>query len=115
MDCWNRRDICSATISQSLWLILFCSTLFLLTAFAPASPPAWWSSFGAVNTNTPNNYAVATQGQLKQFTQKAVQEMNTNVFNGAGSDLNGLISSWASDYATNGYSATNLKPSDLQA
>jgi len=122
----KREDISSATITQALGLILICSVVFVLTAYA--SPPAWWSSRGAVaapvvttndgvvTTNyVPNDYAVVTQGQLKQFTVKAVDELNADLTNygGAGTSLTNLTHGWQQDYATNGYNATNIKPSDF--
>ncbi len=62
---------------------------------------------GVVTTNyAPNDYAVLTQGQLKQFTARAVDELNAGLTNsgGAGINLNTLVSNWAADYATNNYS-----------
>jgi len=126
----KREEISSATITQALGLILLCSGLFVLTAFA--ADPSWWSSSGTgsqsavvpeqvvtnsttgiVSTNyVPNPYAVVTQGQLKQFTARAVDELNANLANGAGTNLNTMVSNWAQDYLTNGYNATNIKPSD---
>jgi len=104
----------SAALAQTLWLMAVCSVIFTMTAYA--STPGWWTSRGAVNPALgTNNYAVVTQGQLKRFTQKAVQEMNTNLPGGAGSDLNGIVSNWIAQYTTNGYNATNLLPADSQA
>ena len=92
------------------------------------SPPAWWAlrsavvapqvttNSGVVTTNYIfNDYAVVTQGQLKQFTARAVDELNANLPGGAGTNLNTMVSNWVSDYATNGYSATHIKPSDYTA
>jgi hypothetical protein len=122
----KQRDETSATITQTLGLILACSALCALTAFGAS--PAWWASRGAVSapvvttnggvvtTNyIPDDYAAVTQGQLKRFTQKAVLEMNANLSGGAGTNLNSMVSNWINDYATNGYNATNLKPSDYTA
>jgi hypothetical protein len=77
---------------------------------------------GVVTTNyVPDPYAAVTQGQLKQFTARAVNYLNANLSGGAGTNLNTMVSNWAEDYATNGY-ATNTanptmpyKPSDLTA
>jgi hypothetical protein len=134
----KRREETSATITQTLGLILAVSGLFVLTAYA--ADPAWWSTpgpgstpsavmaeqvvtnDGVVTTNyVPNPYAAVNQGQLKQFTVRAVSYLNATLSGGAGTNLNTLVSNWAQDYATNGY-ATNTanptrpyKPSDLQA
>ena len=71
---------------------------------------------GVVTTNyIQNDHAVVNQGQLKLFTTKAVAELNADLPGGAGTNLNNMVSNWASDYATNGYSATNIKPSDYTA
>jgi hypothetical protein len=125
------EEISSATITQTLGLILTCSALCALTAYA--ADPSWWSSpgtgsqaavlapqvvtnNGVVTTNyIPNDYAVATQGQLKQFAARAVDELNANLSGGAGTNLNTMMSNWAVDYVTNGYNSTHIKPSDYTA
>jgi hypothetical protein len=122
----KKRDETSAALAQTLWLMAACFGLLALTA--SASDPAWWSSRGAVvapevttndgvvTTNyVQNDYAAVTQGQLKQFTARAVDELNANLTGGAGTNLNTMVSNWAADYASNGYNATNLKPSDFTA
>ena len=86
----RKRDETSATITQTLGLILACSVLCALTALG--APPSWWSTRnavlapqvvtnnGVVTTNyIPNDYAVVTQGQLKLFTTKAVEELNADL------------------------------------
>ena len=127
----KREELSSATITHSLVLVFLCSGLFALTAYA--SNPSWWSSpgtgtqgavvaeqvvtnDGVVSTNyITNNYAVVVQGQLKQFTARAVDELNSNLTGGAGTNLNNLVHGWAQDYATNGYNASNIEPSDYTA
>ena len=97
-----------------LWLIFFCSLLFVATSYATS--PAWWTTRAAVNNSqTTNDAAVATIGQLKLFTARAVQELNDNLEGGAGADLNNLVADWMQDYHTNGYSGTIPKPTDFQA
>ena len=130
----KKREESSATMAPTLWAIAGFSLVFALAA--SASDPSWWSSRGAVHapvvtTNSgvvttnyaPNPYAVVTQGQLKQFTARAVDELNADLATngGAGTNLNALVSNWAQDYLTNGY-ATNTanptkpyKPSDFTA
>jgi hypothetical protein len=121
-----KREVSSATLTQTLALIAGCSGLFVLTA--SGTNPSWWSSpgtgslppvmtprvvtnSGVVTTNyVPNDYAIATQGQLKQFTARAVDELNAKLTNsgGAGPALSNLVYGWGQDYATNNYnSATN--------
>jgi len=128
----KKRDEVSASITQTMWLIVVCSGLFVLTSYA--TPPSWWSSPGSgtqgavvppqvvtndgiVTTNyVSNDYAVVTQGQLKQFTARAVDELNTNLPNvgGAGTTLTNLVYDWHEEYLTNGYNATNHPPSDYE-
>ena len=97
---------------------LSVAALFCLLALDSmhATEPSWWTSWGAVNPSaTRNDYAMANQGQLKQFTLEAVNEMNANFPPlGSGTGLNTLVGGWISDYATNGYSGSNPKPSDFQ-
>jgi len=90
------------------------AVMFLALALTLQAQPGWWTaSGGPLNGNPANDYAVANVGQLKQFTQKAVQYMNTN--GGAGSTLNSLVAGWSNYYATNVYSSTNPAPADYQA
>ncbi len=118
----------SAALTQTLLGIFCCFVFLTLAAFAV--DPSWWSNPGSgarpavmaeqVVTNNgvvitnyvPNPNAVVTQGQLKQFTARAVDTMNTYLAGGAGTNLNDMVSNWSSDYATNGYNSTNIKPSD---
>ena len=127
----KQEELSSATITHSLVLVFLCSGLFALTAYA--TNPSWWSSpgtgtqgavvaeqvvtnDGVVSTNyITNDYALVVQGQLKQFTARAVDELNSNLTGGAGTNLNNLVHGWADDYATNGYNAANIKPSDYMA
>ena len=90
--------------------VLACLGLLLLAAPAShATDPAWWSVRGAVNSaSTPAPYAVANEGQLKQFTVCAVQELNADLAGGAGPTLNQLVSGWQSNYVPN-------NPIDFQA
>jgi hypothetical protein len=120
-----REKQSSATIVPTLALMLAFTGLVVLTV--QASQPSWWNASGAVldipqvTTNdgivTTNNYYVINQGQLKQFTLSAVNELNTDLADsgGAGPDLSNLVYGWELDYATNGYSSSSPKPTDYQA
>jgi len=117
----KKQDETSATIAQTLWLVLACSGLFVLTSYA--ADPSWWftpgpgslsavmtpqvtTNNGVVTTNyVANNYAVVTQGQLKQFTARAVDELNANLSGGAGPALSNLVNNWQQDYATHNYNS----------
>jgi len=119
----RRQELSSATLTQTLGLIVAFSGVLVVAS--AATPPAWWSSRGVVRpvqvtTNSgvvttnyiPNDYSVVTEGQLKQFTARAVEEMNADLSSGAGTNLNSLVSNWAADYTTNGYTSAHPKPSD---
>ena len=123
----EQQELASATITQTLGLIVVCSGLCALTAYAD---PSWWSSpgtgtqsavmpeqvvtnDGVVTTNfMQNDYAVVNQGQLKHFTERAVDYLNSTLAYGAGTNLNTMAGNWAFDYSVNGYSIDNPKPSD---
>ncbi|MCE0521663.1 MAG: fibronectin type III domain-containing protein [Methylacidiphilales bacterium] len=109
----EHREQTSATLTQTLLVMAGCSALFALTAYASA--PGWWS--GVLNGHSPNDYMVANQGQLKFFTEKAAAQLNTSFASsgGAGYTLSNMVYNWQQDYATNGYSGSNPKPSDYQA
>ena len=126
IDRITRQRLSSATIVPTVWLIVVCFAVLALTA--SATPPSWWSSRGAthapvvttnggvVTTNyVTNDYAAITQGQLKQFTARAIDELNANLSGGAGTNLNSMVSNWSSYYTTHGYTATNPEPSDYTA
>lgn len=122
----------SATTVPTLWLTLGCFSLAAL--FTLQAHPSWWDSQGAIHAQQvvtnggvvttnyiPNSNAVASEGQLKQFTSAAVKDLNAGLTGGAGSALTNLVYGWSQDYLTNGY-ATNTanparpyKPSDLLA
>jgi hypothetical protein len=113
----KREEISSATIPQTLALILTCSAICALTLEAQ---PGWWTSSGAVTdtNNTPaTNSIVVNMGQVKQFTARAAQEMNATLTNagGAGPALSNVVYTWQTNYAANGWNATNPKPSDKDA
>lgn len=112
----------SAAAPWVSWLLLLSFSRLVVTSSAAA--PSWWNTRGAVAANgTPSPNAVVNQGQLKQFTVKAVQELNDKLSSvgGAGVPLNNLVSGWQQDYATNHYStdpnnpARPYKPADFDA
>jgi hypothetical protein len=103
----------NSMIKQTLSIAAFLAATASL--YADPTPPAWWATRGATNSNTPNPNAAVTQGQLKHFTQKAVDELNSKVVNGAGTELNSLVSGWETEYSTGGHSASNPLPADRHA
>ncbi len=103
----------SSLTLQQLGLMLGIFTI--LSVSLEATQPAWWTATGGpLNSNPPNDYAVANQGQLKQFTQKAAAYLNANLTNGAGATLNSMVTGWSNYYQTNGYTSTNPAPADLK-
>jgi len=79
------------------------------------TPPSWWAARGAVDGNPPNDHAAVTQGQLKHFTRKAVEEFSARLPGGAGTDLNNLVNGWIQEYQNGNHSAQNPPPADFQA
>ncbi len=117
---FNRRTRKSASSEDSSFTIqqgaLMVTFFVALALTLQAAQPAWWTATGGpLNSNPANDYAVANQGQLKQFTQKAVLYMDTNLPGGAGTTLDTMVAGWSNYYATNGYSSTNPAPQDFKA
>jgi len=78
--------------------VLLLSLLLVTLGSISAAPPAWWASRGATNANPPNDHAGVNQGQLKQFTRKAVDELNATIPGGAGPELDNLIATWVAGH-----------------
>jgi alpha-tubulin suppressor-like RCC1 family protein len=89
-------------------LALLLCILLPLIAFATA--PTWWTQRGVIVANaSPDDFAPANQGQLKNIAKAAVAEMDAKLPGGAGVDLHNLIDSWAAPTAqTNDYASLNL-------
>src|ERR1700761_5558327 len=107
------KSTLSATITQSLGLILALSALLAVTL--EAADPSWWTSRSAVNVSLgTNDYAAVNQGQLKLFTARAIDELNADLATngGAGTSLTALAAAWSNDYVSHGWNATNPKPAD---
>lgn len=79
-----------------------------------AAPPGWWASRGATATTAANDNGPVNQGQLKQFTQKAVLEFNARIPGGAGPELNELVIGWVQAYQAGNYNAANPLPADFE-
>lgn len=64
--------------------------------------PAWWAERGVINTASPvtNDFAVATQGQVKWIVRRAMDELNDVLPNGAGSAVVNRVAafSWTNNY-----------------
>ena len=111
-----RASTRSAVCLRLLVVMAAVAGALAIALHAAETPLGWWVSRGAVvTTATQNDNAAATEGQVKQFTQQAANEMNANLpALGAGSDLNTLVNNWVTQYQTFGYSGTNPMPSDFQ-
>lgn len=80
---------------HGLRVVLVSVSLATSVLRADAAGPAWWSSRGVFESGaTPDDFAVANLGQLKHFAAKAADELNATLPNGAGSVINGLVTSW---------------------
>ena len=68
----------------------------LLPLFAFAAAPAWWAQRGVtVASVSPDDYAPANQGQLKNIAKAAVAEMDAKLSGGAGDELHDLVNGWS--------------------
>jgi alpha-tubulin suppressor-like RCC1 family protein len=86
----NRNGV---TPLRVLLALLLCG---LLPLFGFAAAPAWWSERGVtVNNATPDDYAPANHGQLKNIAKAAVAEMDAKLSGGAGPELHTLVTSWS--------------------
>ena len=90
------------TCLRSLRLAV-CLLAATLCPFAHGSP-SWWTN-NVVNTNTPCDYAIANQGQLKWVATKAYEELDRALPGGAGSEISNLVFGFST---TNNYLIANL-------
>ena len=80
-------------LREAITLLLFTS---LLLQCVQAAAPGWWSTQGVINPQKQaDDYAVANIGQLKAIAANAAKEMNAQVQQGAGNDINTLVASWS--------------------
>jgi len=113
---YHRSERTCADGALSFKMMGLMTGLFAVLAVTlPAADPAWWgpSGRGAINYSTgTNSGVVVNQGQVKQFTVKAAQELNADLTNngGAGPALSNLVYGWHQDYLTNGYETNTANP-----
>ena len=99
----KRRGVTPARVVLTL---LTCGVIPLLTY---AAAPAWWSQRGVLVANpTPDDYAPANQGQLKNIAAAAVAEMDAKLPGGAGEALRALVTSWSASAHTNDFAPVNI-------
>jgi len=73
--------------------------------------PSWWAKYGVQNENSPNDYAAANQGQVKNIAVAAVTDLDTDFaqFGGAGVTLDLLATTLSGTTPqTNDYAAVTL-------
>jgi alpha-tubulin suppressor-like RCC1 family protein len=72
--------------------------------------PNWWSQRGVLNPNaSPDDYAWANQGQLKNIATAAVAEFDEHLPGGAGDTLHSLVNGWNQPNAQrNDFAPVNL-------
>lgn len=111
-----RKEESSREASLTVQQLALTMALFAVLALTlQAAQPAWWTATGGpLNSNAPNDYVAANQGQLKQFTQKAVTYMDGHLTNSAETTLDSMVLGWSNYYQTNGYSSTNPAPADFK-
>jgi alpha-tubulin suppressor-like RCC1 family protein len=103
-----RCDNRSALFALRAALIVTIGTLVPLILYGSA--PSWWSQRGVLAENaTPDDYAPANHGQLKNIAKAAVAEMDAKLEGGAGDELHSSISSWLTPTPqTNDFAPANL-------
>jgi len=90
-------------------LVLAC--LLFLPLLLAGAQPSWWSDWGVLNGNQPNDYVAVNQGQVKNITTAAILEINSSLaqFGGAGDNLLQLQAALSGTSATtNDYAPANL-------
>jgi probable HAF family extracellular repeat protein len=88
--------------------------VFIALALIPflviAAAPTWWTQRGVLVSNAASDdYALANQGQLKNFANAAVAEFDAHLPGGAGDTLHALANSWNQPSALrNDFASFNL-------
>ncbi|MGC3989808.1 MAG: chitobiase/beta-hexosaminidase C-terminal domain-containing protein [Chthoniobacteraceae bacterium] len=69
--------------------------LFLVATAAHAQGPSWWTTRGVLTPGAvAQDFGAANQGQLKNFAQAAMSEMNADLTGGAGNTIPTMINAW---------------------
>jgi hypothetical protein len=96
-------------LRRRISLLLLIVAIALTPLLSRAAAPQWWSEYGVTNSNTPNDYAAANQGQAKNIAAAAINEMDNDLPQFGGSQLDGLLAILTGTSAqTNDYAAINL-------
>jgi hypothetical protein len=94
-----------------LVLALLLATALQLAAQSTPVYPAWWTNQGILSGTSPEDFALANQGQAKNMAVGAVNEFNIDLaqFGGAGDTLDALaMALTATSSQTSDYAAINL-------
>ena len=104
-----KRSLPPAFIRASMLVLIGLLSVSVLYVAAQVAP-SWWQQRGALDpTQTADDYAAANQGQVKNLTRAAVEEMNALLPDGAGTELNALVHAWTDDpSAADDYAVINL-------
>jgi hypothetical protein len=91
-------------------LILFSMSVLRLAAQTNPNYPAWWTTYGVLNGNPPNDFAGVTQGQAKNFALAAIYELDNDLAQFGGSGLDSLAAQLLSGPTahTDDYIALNI-------
>jgi hypothetical protein len=113
------RIITGSPVCQTA--LLLAAVLLLLTfsrvgaQSTSGTIPGWWTTYGVLNGNPPNDFAAANIGQAKQLAVTAVYELDNDLaqFGGAGATLDNLAATLlANESGTipqlNDFAAVNL-------
>jgi len=97
---------------RAAWQILALLIAGVASASAQSAYPSWWSAYGVLSTNSPNDFGAANIGQAKNMAVAAVSELDTDLaqFGGAGPTLDALAATLLSGTAgpLNDYAGVNL-------
>lgn len=96
-ECRRGGDQAAARDRRSGWnrvAVICLLSSVVSAAVLAASHPGWWTARGVLNTNAnvaTNDFAPATQGQLKWLATKAAEELEASLPGGAGSNVALLV------------------------
>jgi alpha-tubulin suppressor-like RCC1 family protein len=82
--------------SAALRLATSLTIVTLIPLLLHADAPSWWSQRGVLLENaTPDDYAPADQGQVKNISRAAAEEMDAKLAGGAGDEIHSILDSWS--------------------
>lgn len=83
---------------KKIFIFLICGLIVQAGAASTNNYPQWWQERGVVSSDTnatPNDFALANQGQLKWIATQCAKEFESRLTNGAGSEIWDVVSTFA--------------------